>query len=276
MAAEQGGTGHAAPAGRAPCAVPNASGPNPAGPNPAVPPRVIPTRPRVFVLSRMRLLRESVVAALAREATVQVVGASDLSVPPAEIAAFAPDAILLDICLPGVLETALPLRREMPEAKLVALGVAEDEPVVMACAHAGIAGFVHPQGSAHDVVQAVHSAVRGELVCSPRTAGILLSRVSAAAPATGPATDPAAQNGLTPREQEILALLGEGLSNKQIARMLAIGNATVKNHVHSILGKLGVQRRGEAAARQRRLGLGVAPARTGGPRAVPDHPARAG
>jgi DNA-binding NarL/FixJ family response regulator len=201
---------------------------------------------------------------------VQVVGASDLSIATGEIAALAPDAILLDVCVPGVLDAVIPIRREMPDSKIVALGVAEDEPVVMACARAGIAGFVHPHGSAHDVVMAVHSAVRGELVCSPRTASILLSQVRASVPA--PASTTAADT-LTPREQEILALLGEGQSNKEIARQLSIGSATVKNHVHSILGKLGVQRRGEAAAQQRRrAGAAIAP---NGP-AVPDRPARIG
>ncbi len=232
--------------------------------------RMPPVRPRLFVLSGLRLLRDAVVAALTGQPTVQVIGASDLSLPPADLAALAPDVILLEICLPGAIDAAVPLRRAMPGARIVALGVAENEAVVMSCARAGIAGFVHPQGSVPDVVTAIHSAVRGELVCSPRTAGILLNQVSAAAPASS-ATDEA----LTPREQEILALVSEGLSNKQIARQLSIGSATVKNHVHSILGKLGVQRRGEAAAQQRRF-LGPAMIHPADARAGPDHSARTG
>jgi two-component system, NarL family, nitrate/nitrite response regulator NarL len=96
-----------------------------------------------------------------------------------------------------------------------------------------------------DVVTAVHSAVRGELVCSPRTAGMLLSRVSSLAAG---AVRGLPNETLTQREQEILDLMSEGRSNKQIARELCIQDATVKNHVHSILGKLGVKRRGEAVA----------------------------
>lgn len=224
----------------------------------AVAARPIPVRPRIFVLSAIRLLRDGIMAALAGQPTVQVVGASDLAVSPDEIAAAAPDAVLLDICLPGALEISARIRRALPEAKLVALCMAEDEPLVTACARAGVAGFVYPEGSAHEIVMAVHSAVRGELVCSPRTAGILLNQVGAAAPA--PAAG-CAEEALTPREGEILDLLSEGLSNKEIARRLCIGNATVKNHVHSILGKLGVQRRGEAAAQQRRLSVAATPAR---------------
>jgi two-component system nitrate/nitrite response regulator NarL len=96
---------------------------------------------------------------------------------------------------------------------------------------------------------AVHSAVRGELVCSPRTAAMLLHRVSL--PHGRPSADPD-KSMLTQREQDIVLLLNEGLSNKQIARSLNIQSATVKNHVHSILSKLRVSRRGEVAAQLRR------------------------
>lgn len=205
-----------------------------------------PNRPRVFILSDLRLLREGLAAALARQSTIQVVGLSDLSLSPAEVAAFQPDVVLLDI-LRGALDRARPLREASPGTRIVALGVPEVEPVVMACARAGVSGFVRMDGSAHEVVTAVHSAVRGELVCSPRTAGMLLSRLrSLAAEEREPPPD-----ALTAREREILALMSQGLSNKQIARRLEIRDATVKNHVHSILGKLGVRRRGEAVAHWR-------------------------
>jgi DNA-binding NarL/FixJ family response regulator len=108
-----------------------------------------------------------------------------------------------------------------------------------------VAGFVGLDGSIADVVAAVQSAIRGELECSPRTAGMLLRRVSAAS----------TLDELTRREREIMRLMTDGLSNKQIARALDIRVATVKNHVHSILGKLGVQRRGEVAAGARKGSL---------------------
>lgn len=164
-------------------------------------PRSVPHRPRVFILSPIRLLRDGIAAALSRQSTIQVVGLSDLSMPPVEIAGFCPDVIVLDIFVPGALEIAGPLQSAMPATKVVALGVAEVERVVMACARAGVSGFVHPDGSANDLVTAVHSAVRGELVCSPRTAGMLLHRVRSLA--AGPA-DGAVSEALTPREQEIL------------------------------------------------------------------------
>lgn len=208
-----------------------------------------PIRPRVFVLSDLRLLREGVAAALSQQPSVEVVGSSDLSAQPWGIAELAPDALLLDITVPGSLNQSQPIRNALPRAKVVCLGVAEIEPVVMACARAGVSGFVAPNGSVSDVLAAVHSAVRGDLVCSPRTAGILLNRVSAL---TAPRAVEDASDALTQREREIARCVGEGLSNKQIAKALGIQSATVKNHVHSILGKLKMRRRIEIVAFSRR------------------------
>jgi len=207
-----------------------------------------PQRPRVFVLSDVRLFRDGVVLALSQQPSVQVIGSSDLSAPPGRIADLSPDALLLDINALGDLEISRAVREVMPEVKIVALGVAEVEQAVMACAKAGVSGFVTPNGSVKDVVAAVHSAVRGELVCSPRTAAMLLSRVSALA--AKPAAE-AHSDMLTRREREIGSLMSDGMSNKKIASLLGIQIATVKNHVHTILGKLGVRRRGEAAAQLR-------------------------
>ncbi|MGO4438245.1 LuxR C-terminal-related transcriptional regulator [Rhizobium sp. RAF56] len=202
-------------------------------------------RPRVFVLSDTRLLREGVAFALSTQTSVQVVGQSDLSIPPRRIADFNPDVLILDIAVSSGLDCSGPIRAVMPDVKIVALGVPEVEHVVIACAEAGVSGFVSPSGSANDVVAAVHSAIRGELVCSPRTAGMLLNRVITHVPRPLPRAE---GEMLTPREREIASLMSEGLSNKHIARQLGIQNATVKTHVHSILSKMRVRRRGEAAA----------------------------
>jgi DNA-binding CsgD family transcriptional regulator len=93
---------------------------------------------------------------------------------------------------------------------------------------------------------AIHCAMRNELVCSPRIAALLFSRVAAIGSERSHASD---NSALTRREHEIVSLMTQGLSNKEIARQLRIQNATVKNHIHSILAKLHVRRRGEVAAR---------------------------
>jgi DNA-binding NarL/FixJ family response regulator len=204
------------------------------------------TPPRVFILSNIRLLREGLVLALSCQSSIEVVGSS-CAAGLNEIADSCADVLLIDISSPAILESLVLLRRTVPHMKIVALGVAEIEQVVLTCAKAGVSGFVYSQDSANDAVSAVHSAVRGELVCSPRTAGMLLNRISSLA---GPAGDASGEQ-LTPREQEVMSFVNEGLSNKQIATLLGIRDATVKNHVHSILSKLRVRRRGEAAARLR-------------------------
>lgn len=211
--------------------------------------------PRVFVLSEFRLLRDGVVLALRQQSSVEPVGAGDLSTPAQEIADLRPDVLLLDITPAGSLEASRAVREAMPQAKIVALGAAEVESVLMECARAGVAGFVAPGGSIGDVVAAVHSAMRGELVCSPRTAGLLLSHVSALAARPTHDLD---KDALTQREKEIAQLVGEGLSNKQIAIALGIQNPTVKNHVHSILSKLNMQRRIEIAAQSGRARFAAA------------------
>ncbi|HWL95475.1 MAG TPA: response regulator transcription factor [Phycisphaerae bacterium] len=227
-----------------------------------------PTQPRVFILSNIRLVREGLTLVLSHQSSIEVVGSSDVTILD-EIADLCPDVLLLDVSCPAILESSILIRRAMPDVKIVALGVAEVEQVVMACAKAGICGFVYSQGSVNDVVTAVHSAVRGELLCSPRTAGMLLNRINGL---DGEA-DYVSGEALTPREQEIMSFVNEGLSNKQIAIRLGIRDTTVKNHVHSILGKLRVRRRGEAAARlrQHRPRADAYPARQSG-QCQPDRP----
>jgi two-component system nitrate/nitrite response regulator NarL len=209
-------------------------------------------RPRLFILSDVRLVSEGLALALSQEPSVVVVGSSDPSLSPAQIAQFRPDVLLLDVARPSSLEVCLPLRRVLRDVKIVAFAVAEVDREVIACAEAGVSSFVSKRGSAQDLVAAVHRAVRDELLCSPRTAALLFNHI-AASPRRSTTTG---DNNLTRREREIVAFIEKGLSNKAIARLLRIGDATVKNHVHSILTKLQVRRRAEAAERSRRADLG--------------------
>ena len=137
-------------------------------------------------------------------------------------------------------------RQVLPDVKVVAIAVSDVEQEVFACAEARVSGFVSRDGSMQDLLAAVHCAVRNELVCSPRIAALLFGRV---ATARSERIGDRFNGGLTRREHEIASQLVQGRSNKEIARQLRIQNATVKNHIHSILGKLEVRRRGEVAAR---------------------------
>ena len=166
----------------------------------------------------------------------------------ARVVGLQPEAIILDIGGSDSFALAKSLGISLPTVKIVAVAVSEVDYVVLACAEAGIAGYVGPDGSGKDLVAAIECALRGELYCSPRVAGLLLRRVAVLS-AQPPRS--AEEPSLTQREQQILGLVGEGMSNKQIGRALRIGESTVKNHIHSILKKLQVHRRGEAAARLR-------------------------
>ena len=160
-----------------------------------------------------------------------------------------PDIVLIALG-PGA---GAPLVREIvattPEARVVTLGIADDDPEVLPLAEAGVAGYVTTEASADEIVLVVESVARGEMPCSPRLAATLLQRVATLAQER---RAPPELVTLTAREREIVELIGDGLSNKEIASELCIEVATVKNHVHNILEKLNVTRRADAAALVRR------------------------
>ena len=199
-------------------------------------------RPRVYIVSNVRLLREGLSNALARDARIEVVGASDLDGAAEAIVAERPEVMLLDVSAPESLDLPRGLRSLSPELRSVAFAVADAD--VMACAEAGVSSYVALDGSAEDLVAAILRAVGGEVICSPRVAAALFARVAALA-GRG---DALSVEPLTPREQEIADLVACGLPNKTIARELSLAPATIKNHVHNILQKLGLQRRGEIIA----------------------------
>jgi DNA-binding NarL/FixJ family response regulator len=150
------------------------------------------------------------------------------------------------------------LKALSPDLRVVVFALADGEAGIVGWAEAGASGYVARDGNADDLIAAVDGAMRGEVFCSPKLAGLLFARVAELAGDTALAQ---VAGGLTPREQEIMALVDEGLGNKEIARRLGIENSTVKNHVHRILAKMQVHGRGEAAARRRR-GEDTAPQQT--------------
>jgi two-component system nitrate/nitrite response regulator NarL len=208
---------------------------------------------RIFIVSSIALYREGLSYLLACRDGIEVVGAavdeSDAivtlhctGIPP-------PDIVLVDMSAANGASAATSLIQEVPDTRVFAITVPNSECAVVACAELGVAGFVTTDASLDELVRALESVACGDLVCSPATAGALLRRVAALAHER-PQDDRFAL--LTGREREIVDLLADGLSNKQIAHRLYIELATVRNHVHNILGKLGVHRRAEAAALIRR------------------------
>jgi two-component system, NarL family, nitrate/nitrite response regulator NarL len=203
-------------------------------------------RPRVFIVSDVRLLCDGLTLSLSQQPSLMVVGSADPAFASARLADLHPHVVLLDVGSPRGLDMPPLFRQVLPDVKIVAIAVNDVEQEVFACADARVSGFVSRNGSLQDLVAAIHCAMRNELVCSPRVAALLFGRF---ATLRSEPTGERINGGLTQREHEIVSLMTRGLSNKEIARQLRIQNATVKNHIHSILGKLQVRRRGEVAAR---------------------------
>src|SRR5438094_1123427 len=206
---------------------------------------------RVAIVADIRLYREGLARVLERQPNISVVATAatgDGSLAP--LAQLAPDLVLIDMAMADSLAAIQRVTVIAPGAKVVSLSVreADDDRDVLASAEAGAIAYVPREASLEDLVAVIECAVRGEAVCSPRVAGALLRRIAALA--TDGRSDRVPPH-LTKREREIMGLIDAGLSNKEIAKRLRIEVATVKNHVHNILEKLQVHRRGEAAARVR-------------------------
>ena len=204
---------------------------------------------QVLILTDIRLYREGLAQVLARDSCVGICGvAGRLDTALSMIGERKPDVTLVDLAMSGSLAAVRAIRLMDPGSKIIALGVPDTEADLLACAEAGVAGYVSRAAGVDDLIATIQQAGRGELLCSPRVAAALRERLTSLADGQGSlGTVP----HLTSREREILALLEQGLSNKDIARQLGIEVPTVKNHVHNVLDKFRVHRRGQAAARFR-------------------------
>jgi two-component system, NarL family, nitrate/nitrite response regulator NarL len=202
-------------------------------------------RVRVLLVTDVRLHRELLADALAEHDGLELAGSAPGDVG-ATVAMFEPSVVVVNTATLAPADELHSLAVALPEAKIVVLGVPTDDDAIVRILEAGAVGFVTAEQSLPDLVAAVEAAAAGELECPPHLAAALVRRVTALA--AGGARE-ANGNGLTPRQRQIASLIAEGLSNKQIARSLSIERATVKNHVHAILIKLGITRRDQVAAR---------------------------
>jgi len=158
-----------------------------------------------------------------------------------------PDVVLMDMLMPvmdGVAATAA-IRRELPDTEVIALtSVLEDEKVIGAV-RAGAIGYLLKDTEADDLRRAIKAAANGQVQLSPKAAARLMREVRA----------PDSPEALTERETDVLRLLAQGKSNKEIAHQLSLSEKTVKTHVSNILAKLGVPSRTQAALYAVRIGL---------------------
>lgn len=203
----------------------------------------------VLLVDDVCLSRESLAAQLrGQDWTGEVRTAADAGAAVACLRERPSDVVLLNLASTNGLENLAVVRAAVPGASVIAVAVSDVDNEILVCAEAGVAGFLLRDGTLGDLARTAAAVVRGEIVCPPLVVGALMRRVShLAAQRSGPIDD----THLTPREREVLVLIEQGMTNKQIGQRLGIEVRTVKNHVHSLLEKLRVRRRGEAAARLR-------------------------
>lgn len=209
----------------------------------------LPGRIHVLLVCRVRLYRDAIADLLSVEPDIHLIGTIN---PGDDIAAridAEPNVVLLDAGSPGALTMAARLMRDRPSTRILGFGVDDVPQEVVACAEAGLSGYVPCTASVAELVGAVRRVAHGDTVCSAGIADGLFRHLRGVALGSLPVS---LEQTLTRRQQEILRLIDEGLSNKQIAQRLALGPSTVKNHVHEILDRLQVTRRADAAARIRR------------------------
>jgi len=200
----------------------------------------------LLIIDDCKLNRENLAAIFAAQDGSEPAVAWDLPSLCAELAEVTPEIVLLNM---GTRESLTLLRmvRDMcPEAKVIVVGISEDdEAEIVACAEAGVAGYHLRAESLDDLLTILSKVANGESLCTPKVSAILLRRLSTLAAQQRPEVK---ELVLTAREIQILRLIASGLSNQEIADHLYIALHTVKNHVHSVLSKLGVSTRAEAAA----------------------------
>ncbi|KAA6186307.1 two-component system response regulator NarL [Thiohalocapsa marina] len=205
-----------------------------------------PIETRILIIDDHPLFRKGVADLIGMEPALQLVGeAADGELGLRLARTLQPDLILLDLNMKGMDGLAV-LRRlrgdDELDARIVMLTVSDTEADVLAALRAGADGYLLKDTEPEEMLELLRGAMRGRLVISPQ-----LTELLARALREGATPPPPDQADLTPREQEILALLARGLSNKLIARELDLAVGTVKVHVKHILKKLGVRSRVEAA-----------------------------
>lgn len=206
----------------------------------------------VVLIVPVRAYRDALSEVMTSKSELLVVGQAGSGAEAlACVAPCQPAVAVLDFALPDVVPVLSAMRRTAPTTRFVGIGIgfgqAHAEAVVRA-AEAGVSGLVDADESLSEVVEAVLLAVRGQSSCSPRIAALLLQALQRRpAPPAMPLGETRAAKSLTPRERVVAELAARGLTNRQIARNLVLGESTVKSHVHSILGKLGLECREQIA-----------------------------
>jgi DNA-binding NarL/FixJ family response regulator len=203
---------------------------------------------RVFLLDDHEVVRRGLADLLDAEPDISVVGdAENVEHALVRAPAVRPDVAVLDVRLPDGdgISVCRELRNRMPDLAVLMLTSFDDEDALLDAIMAGASGYVLKQIKGSDLVSAVRTVASGQSMLDPATTARLM-RTLRTEPVAGPELPPELA-GLSPREREILTLIGDGLTNREIGKKLYLSEKTVKNHISRLLAKLGVQRRVQAA-----------------------------
>jgi DNA-binding NarL/FixJ family response regulator len=203
---------------------------------------------RILIVDDHAVVRQGLKMFLALDDEMEVVGEAANGEEAVHRARdLAPDVVLMDLLMPvmdGIAATGA-IRRELPDVEVIALTSVLEDTAILGAVRAGAIGYLLKDTQAAELCRAIKAAAAGQVQLSPQAAARLLREVQV----------PQSPEKLTSREIEVLRLLAQGMSNKDIATALVIGVKTVKTHVSSILSKLGVPSRTQAALYAVRIGL---------------------
>jgi NarL family two-component system response regulator LiaR len=201
------------------------------------------TKIRVLVVDDHRVVREGLGYIFAEEGNIDVVGQADNGEQAVLLAqTLRPDVILMDLVMPkmGGIEAIQAILRDLPQMRILVLSSFGDDERVFSAIRAGALGYVMKDSSGMAVIEAIRQVYRGETYLQPSIGHKIIQQIAA------PPLVSAAAEVLTNREREVLGLIAQGLSNKDVAHQLVISERTVYGHVYNIMAKLHVSNRAQA------------------------------
>src|SRR5215208_76202 len=203
---------------------------------------------RILIADDHSVVRQGLKMFLGLDPDLEVVGEAENGVEAVQMAReLRPDVVLMDLLMPRMdgIQATTAIRGELPDVEVLALTSVLEDASVVGAVRAGAIGYLLKDTQSDELRRAIKAAAAGQVQLSPQAAARLMREVRS----------PESPEALTDRETEVLRLIARGKANKEIARVLAIGDQTVKSHVGRILAKLGVQSRTQAALHAVRIGL---------------------
>ncbi|RUT29618.1 response regulator transcription factor [Paenibacillus zeisoli] len=211
---------------------------------------------RILIVDDQRLMREGLATLIGLEPDIEVVGTAVDGIDAySKALELRPEVILMDIRMPGMdgVDGSELILKHLPETKILILTTFDDAELILRAMDTGVHGYLLKDMPSEAIVSALHTIYNGGTVLQPDITAMLLRELRSLSKINQPEAHPLRLSEpqglllLTEREREVLAVLGQGLNNKEIADLLHITEGTVKNHVSNLIAKLGMRDRTQAA-----------------------------